>query len=151
MCSFGVSEEGKLSSACFFFKISPIASRVPSVSIALDGIKTLFAEPLSQLQLMIQMICKVYAHLNLLHEVIQFDFVLLFAISSIAFASPCASNSFASLIPSASRIRASLPLQPLRFLLCLPPSARRTLSCFAASASKMIARLLRSAFICFSH
>ena len=31
--------------ACFSLKISPIAPRVPSVSIALDGIKTLFAGP----------------------------------------------------------------------------------------------------------
>ena len=42
--SFGVSEEGNLF-ACFSLKISPIALRVPSVSIALDGIKTLFAGP----------------------------------------------------------------------------------------------------------
>ena len=75
-CSFPVSFEGSFFT-CFSLNISPIAPRVPSVSIALDGIKTLFAY-LLQLQLMIQMICKqVYAHPNSLHEAIQYDFVLL--------------------------------------------------------------------------
>ena len=41
-CSFPVSFEGSFFT-CFSLNISPIAPRVPSVSIALDGIKTLFA------------------------------------------------------------------------------------------------------------
>ncbi len=43
-CSLPVSFEDNFF-ACFSLKISPIAPRVPSVSIALDGIKTLFAGP----------------------------------------------------------------------------------------------------------
>ena len=43
-CSFSVLFKGSFF-ACFSLKISPIAPRVPSVSIALDGIKTLFAGP----------------------------------------------------------------------------------------------------------
>jgi hypothetical protein len=69
---------------------------------------------------------------------------------SMARESPSARRTFAARSPSASRTAACFSASARRMHACRSPSAVRISDCFSASAARTVARLSRSARICFS-